>query len=97
MNRTDVSRLSIKQARILKYLFLNGSWALRKEMEDATGRKHFSKALGAPTKFVRAGTLEFLKYVDRRDMKPPFEYKITDAGSQALSDYEASHGDVTFM
>jgi hypothetical protein len=80
------SALTPKQIRILQYLSGFDGWATRKEMEDATGPKGFSKAIGAPTAGeVLPLTLEGLKLVERAVGSPPFAYRITDAGKAALA------------
>jgi len=85
--------LTTKQLRILKYLRSRREWSTRREMEETCGRKGFSKALGAPTAGTpKAGTLESLGYVKRRDRSPPFTYKITETGKKALSIYERERG-----
>lgn len=87
-----------KQHRILKILNGVGDWLTRKEMEEQAGKKGFSKALGAPTKGKpKPGTLEYLKYVERRNQEKPFEYRITKSGEQALAEYEREHGDVQLL
>jgi hypothetical protein len=69
----------------------------RRDMEDRAGRKGFSAALGAPTRRIKPGTLEQLGYVERRDLVPPFEYRLTELGDRALSEYERVHGQVILM
>ncbi len=49
--------LSTKQLRILKVLSEARGWVTRQEMEDTTGKKGFSKALGAPTRQIQPGNL----------------------------------------
>jgi hypothetical protein len=66
-------------------------------MEERAGRKGFSAALGAPTRHISPGTLEGFGYVERRDLSPPFEYRLTDLGARALSDHEREHGEVALM
>ena len=90
--------LSAKQLRILKVLHDDGGWLTRRQMEGRTGPKGFSLALGAPTRGVlRDGSLEQLKYVERRDETPAFEYRITEKGRRALDTYEGGHGPVELM
>jgi hypothetical protein len=85
--------LTPKQLRILEFLRSRREWSTRREMEEACGRKGFSKALGAPTAGTpKVGTLEALGYAKRRDRSPPFAYKITETGKKALSIYEREHG-----
>ncbi len=65
-------------------------------MEDKTGRKGFSAALGAPTRQIKPWTLEGRIYVERRGDDPPFEYRITEIGDRALSKFERRIGKVEF-
>lgn len=89
--------LSAKQLRILKVLRGMDGWTTREQMVEAAGRKGFSLALGAPTREIRAGSLEQLGYVERRDMTTPFEYRLTELGDRALFEYEREHGEVSLM
>lgn len=90
--------LTPKQLRILKVLSARGAWMTRAEMEEEAGRKGFSLSLGAPTAGeVRPASLERLGYVERRDMTPPFAYRLTLAGRQALEGYEREHGEVQLL
>ncbi len=87
--------LSPKQLRILKILHTERDWVTRIQMEEQTGRKGFSKALGAPTGGgVRPGSLEQLGYVERRNLTKPFVYRITELGEQVLAEYEKDYGEV---
>ena len=89
-----MSDLTPKQLRILKCLQSARGWTTRREMEEQAGRKGFSAALGAPTRRIRPGTLEQLGYVERRDLSPPFEYRLTEKGERALSNFERLNGEV---
>jgi len=66
-------------------------------MEERAGSKGYSRALGAPMRGIRAGTLEHLGFVERRDKSTPFEYRITETGERALSEYESENGEVQLM
>src|SRR5207249_2897651 len=81
------------QLRILRCLAQQQDWVTREEIGAESGdTKGFSRALGAPTNLsIEPGTLEHLGFVERRDGTPPFVYKITPSGKQALSDYEAEN------
>jgi hypothetical protein len=93
-----VADLSPKQFRILKLLHGAGGWLTRADMEEQAGRKGFSLALGAPTRGEpRPGSLEQLGYVERRDMTPPFQYRVTELGERALAEYEREYGEVPLM
>ncbi|WP_129213108.1 hypothetical protein [Crenobacter cavernae] len=79
------SRLSAKQVAILEFLHGTADWTTRQQMEEKTGKKGFSKALGAPTMKIKPGTLEALGLVERRDMTKPFAYRLTESGRQRFS------------
>ena len=86
--------LSAKQLRILQYLATHEGWSMREDMVETTGRKGFSKALGASTKQIRPDSLLGLHYVEQRDMTRPFKYRITDTGSQAIAEHRDEHGEL---
>ena len=92
------TELSPIQLRILKFLAAHKDWATRAKMSAEIGHaKGFSKALGAPTNPpIKAGTLEDLEFVERKEKKPPYEYRITEPGKNALSAHEANNGEVEF-
>lgn len=78
------SPLTAKQVRILQCLESATGWLSRKEMEAQAGMKGYSRALGAPTGSDRDDSLEARGLVIRLDKKPPFRYRITIAGRNAL-------------
>jgi hypothetical protein len=79
-------QLTPKQLRILQFLAKAEHWVSRKEMEEETGRKGFSNALGAASRRVQPSSLEGLGLVDRRALDKPFVYRITEAGRKQLLD-----------
>ena len=78
--------LTPHQIRILEVLARRSGWTTRQDIIKATlNPKGYSKAMGAPTRGkVKRNTLEGLGLVERNDIQPPFQYKITDAGRAAL-------------
>jgi hypothetical protein len=59
-------------------------------MEEDTGPKGFSSALGAPTRDIAPNSLEGLGYVERYDMKKPFSYRLTPKGRATIAVFLAS-------
>lgn len=78
-----------KQHRtILEVLAKDGGWMTRQEIIAITGQpKGYSAAMGAPTRRIKRGTLEWLGYVERPDgpVSIPLLYRITTHGKTALA------------
>lgn len=98
--RRSVARLSSFQLRILHALCQSGDWMTRNEIGEAIRlrsggvfERGYSKAMGAPKseKPLAPDSLEALGLVEHKDSTrtaAELEYKITDAGREAL----AAHG-----
>ncbi|MDN0075625.1 hypothetical protein QU481_12050 [Crenobacter sp. SG2303] len=78
--------LTSDQIKILNVLAKATDWMTRKQIGEISGRsKGYSAAMGAPTNVIKHGSLEDLALVERKDMKRPFLYRITEAGRRALA------------
>ena len=79
-------KLTSVQKGILACLANCTDWTSRDQIKELIGRKKgYSKALGAPTNPpLRPESLEGRGFVERRDDRTPFVYRITRKGRDAI-------------